>query len=223
MPGLALPTQDAWHYEEVGRYLQSWAITEGSVDEIIKSALALNGLQGTIVTAEMFIANKIKMAIAAIHFSTILPSEQTKYIKVLNKFLGILDDRNLVAHCFFCMNDNFSAVEFYRYQIKAGPLKISKVEWTKAEFSAKRDQLRRIRDGLSDLPPLLNRVRLSALAGLSPLWLYGVAEPTEGNARRAIEGLASPQPPESHSSTPPLAKPQTKPRKRKGLAGAEKE
>jgi len=76
-----------WAFGRVGEYMQIWSLTEGHLDKVLSAALKLDPVTGIIVTAEMLVHIKVKIALAAVDISFLSKAEKKFYSHSLNEFL----------------------------------------------------------------------------------------------------------------------------------------
>jgi hypothetical protein len=213
-----------WGLARIGQYLESFAKAEQTVDAAIGAALRLTGDQTLIVTAELFIGTKIKIAHAAILSSKILPPLQGPYIDALKALAEIAStDRVIIAHGYFSPSPHERKVTFRKSRLPKG-IKTTEVAWGETEFRQKIDKLDRVTETLSPLPQHVRNVdiadillsmddRPKGLAG----GLFGGSAPTGGLYGLGLLGLlGQPPPPESQRADLPDATHQTWPKTLEG-------
>jgi hypothetical protein len=193
----------AW--ASVGEYMQTWAIAEAALDRAIGVALSLTPLQGLIVTAEIPFASKIKIAIAAIHASTLSIRARSTYIKELNQFLKLAPaDRNTAAHRPFRLTADGKGTEFYFFALR-GALENKSIVWTEDDLRQKCDRLHTIRGRLDELALKIGGVNLDTV--WQRAYSYMPADQTtSGRPPLTLRDQGSPHTPESHNSDPANAK-----------------
>jgi len=96
----------------VGRFFAYWALMETELNRVITSALGMNKLQGSIVTAEIDFSKKVFMARTSVKYR-INDKEAAKYEKLLLRLAKLSEDRNIIAHNAFLMTDRKDGVSFF--------------------------------------------------------------------------------------------------------------
>jgi hypothetical protein len=189
---------EEWGFARVGEYLQRWASAEASVDAVIKTVLKLDTLEAAIVSAELPVSGKVRIAIAAVQFSRLGKEDIDKYVKVLNKFLSLTADRNIIAHGFFYTEER--VVKFSAKKLNP-ELVFRELRWPEQDFENKYKQLAEISGNLYKLPPILKNLDLAKI--LDELSV----RPTPGFGLLGLGSLGVPPSPESQNSDPPNATP----------------
>lgn len=124
-------------FEAVGKYMGSFALMESSLNKVIGAALSLDSMQTAIITANMNLKSKIKVARTCFHIyfgKNPLMSKFDEYL--LSADAAAQNDRNTLAHNFFFPSDDGEGITFYA--VKATKeLKLPRITWTSEELESK--------------------------------------------------------------------------------------
>jgi len=134
----------------VGEFMYHFAMLESTLDELLRRMMGLEIISALILSANLDMSKKITLAICGMPYQHNTSIDTNKAIKDLNKIRGISDDRNIVAHTFFGPTASGDGVEFNRTIAKAS-LDITPIIWSTAEFEAKFNRMREVRERVAAL------------------------------------------------------------------------
>ena len=145
-------------YAMVGKFLQTWAVVEHEISELINETLGLGSIDGVILARNTQLRDKINIAKTLLTLE--LEEEQAEpFLKTLNKVQALSGShRNMVAHDFFGPNEKKDGVKFFANKAK-GKLKIGGPEWSLKQFKALYDEMSELAEAIEEARKHLVKAR----------------------------------------------------------------
>jgi hypothetical protein len=187
------PIDNSEACELVGRYLQTWASMEITLNDCIASALDLDFSQQCIVCSNISLRDKVFIARTALSIAVVLNEDKARFDKTLDKISTLArSGRNLLAHTFFAPSEDGDSVSFFQVRAK-GSLEYPSIKWKRTDFYSKLASIESLNKSLMELNGVLkNGSRLKSLAtaliSSAPNLMFG--EP-------GLHGLLDPHPQDS--------------------------
>ncbi|MEX0964748.1 MAG: hypothetical protein WDZ52_11980 [Pseudohongiellaceae bacterium] len=121
-------------FARIGRFLQNWALVEGTLRQAIGKALGLSRVQTVFVGVNLSFRDKINTLKTAIDVSHIYPeADKDRFKKLLDTISGHSPVRNMVAHDMFEVSEDGSKVSFFVIKAK-GKFDLPDVTWDERKF-----------------------------------------------------------------------------------------
>jgi len=138
-------------YIQVGRFFQTWATLESVMNTVIAGALKAKFEHWLIVTANLGVAEKIKIIRSFITASSLSDADRESFDDAMIAIDKLSQTRNIIAHCMFFPDPGNRGTIFYNVKadkkLKQVEKRISKEEFEKMEsdmlsYSVKLNDLR---------------------------------------------------------------------------------
>lgn len=142
----------------VGYYLQTWALMEWRLEELISGALRLGSLESTIVAKNIQFRDKVHIVKTLVDLRFHDETKGEAYTTMLNRLHSLASDRNMVAHDMFS-SDEKGGVRFHVSKAK-GKLSFPKTIWTLETFVEKTNELRDHNESLTRLLDEIPKISL---------------------------------------------------------------
>lgn len=134
----------------VGEFMNSWAFLEAGLNDIIKASLKLDGIQATIVTANIQVRDKIFICRTVIDMAHQPEAWREAANKTLLQVSRYADQRNVAAHTMFGPADDGDGVMFLRVKAK-GKLSWPEERWPQRAFQEKIHDMAILREALANI------------------------------------------------------------------------
>ncbi len=120
-------------YALVGRFFFVWSLVEEAIGRAIGAALGLGVLETEIVSANLEVVKKLYLLRTAVDHTPMEEEKQRHHDDVLKRIGKMSEVRNIIAHNFFCMNDDNTGLTFMRTEAKS-KLKFARTTYSISQF-----------------------------------------------------------------------------------------
>ena len=122
-------------YRLVGEFMHEWSLLEHQINKGLQKLLGLPGMEGTIVTANMQVRDKIQALKTLLHLFSV-GDDEAAALNLMTRIANMSGDRNVVAHNMFWPHKD-GGVEFSLTKAK-GVLQFPNGVWGAKQFAEKR-------------------------------------------------------------------------------------
>lgn len=147
---MALPDSYRRANELVGQYMNTWAIVEIGLGNVISAAFHLDGLYGSVFAANTTVRDKIAIARTGITLCFLPRDWKAMADHVLLRVADASTDRNMIAHTLFDAADDGTGVVFLR-RIAKSEFRFEDTLWSEAKFDETFAWLLTLRRHLNDI------------------------------------------------------------------------
>jgi hypothetical protein len=140
--------------ELVGGFMNGFAYLESDLNDSLAQILSLGQIEAIIVTNNMQMRGKLHALKTVINLRGVSEDWRAQAITTANAIGTIADERNIVAHVPFGVDDARNTVHFLPVRAK-GKLNFPEMHWTEGQF-LKIDQ--KIRDIRAELETITHRI-----------------------------------------------------------------
>jgi hypothetical protein len=159
----SVPKPLPWNecYALVGRFMNTWAFLENTMNAGIAKILGMERIEGVIATVNMQVRSKVHIIKTLIDLRGSPKEWVAASNKTMNEISAMADLRNTVAHTAFGPHDSGEGVEFIVMKAK-GKLVFPDTIWSREQFETHYSDMERLTEELKGLTAKLQATRIIA-------------------------------------------------------------
>lgn len=154
-------------YALVGHYLNSFAIMEASLNEVIACAIGLSQVQKAVLCKNISLRDKTKIARTMLSLALLSDKDKKLYDKAIVSIAGHSTDRNMVAHDLFDVDETGDGVEFFVTKAH-GKLEFPETKWSVDTVEEKSEELLSLSSTLRECSRQLKHAEIIAALLATP-------------------------------------------------------